>query len=294
MKATKLKATKQESISSRARAFASATLLVVCLLCVFATTAHGDVSAEPTDPVARKHRTTGNRLYRVREFEKAIEEYKAGALRDGAAVFHYNLAQCYRQLGRHEEALWHYERFLQLGTPTGQLEQVTRKFIDEMRSELEKKAMRQPVPPAAPDVASSGQTLPGGPLTVNPPARSASVSVGATQNVVARSPRSPQWYADTFGWGMTGTGGAAIGASGLLFLNASRLISQANSEPNQQARGELHDKADTRRLLGTVIMVGGVALITTGVLKLAITDGKRSSRTTLGIGKSGPALFGRF
>jgi hypothetical protein len=91
---------------------------------------------------------------------------------------------------------------------------------------------------------------------------------------------------------MTGAGAVAVGASSLMFLSASRLINQANSEPTQQAQGELHDKADTRRLLGTVIMVGGAALIMTGVLKLAIND--RSARTTVGIGTGSLALFGRF
>jgi tetratricopeptide (TPR) repeat protein len=275
-----VRATNQESISSRGWAFARASLLVVWLISAFATTAHADALAPPTDPVARKHQVTGNRYYRLlRDFEKAIEEYQAGALKEDAPVFSYNLGQCYRRLGRYEEAIWHYERFLDRGKPTGEVEASVKKFIAQMKDELAKKAMTKPPAEPAPPPAS------------NPPDRSALVSADATQIVVARS---PWWYEDTFGWGMTGAGAVAVGASGLMFLSASRLINQANSEPNQQAQGELHDKADTRRLLGTVITVGGAALIATGVLKLAINDGERSPRATLGIGKSGLALFGRF
>jgi tetratricopeptide (TPR) repeat protein len=271
-----MQATNQESISSRGRAFTLASLFVVWLFS--ATTAHADALAPPADAVARKHQVTGNRYYRVlRDFEKAIEEYQAGALREDAPVFSYNLGQCYRRLGRYEDAIWHYERFLDRGKPTGEIEASVEKFIAEMKDKLAKKAMTMPSAEPAPLPAST------------PPARSAPVSVGATQIVVARSPR---WYEDTFGWGMTGAGAVAVGASSLMFLSASRLINQANSEPTQQAQGELHDKADTRRLLGTVIMVGGAALIMTGVLKLAIND--RSVRTTVGIGTGSLALIGRF
>lgn len=129
-----------------------AALAVVCLLLSASPALADDAFAKPRSPVALEHLKMGNRLYRVREFDKAIEEYKAGALREDVPVFHYNLAQCYRQLGRHEEALWHYERFLQRGQPTGELEQATKDFIEQMKGELQKKkAMSQPPPKPDPD-----------------------------------------------------------------------------------------------------------------------------------------------
>jgi len=159
-----MKATNQESISSRGRVFALASLFVVGMISALANTAHADALARPTNPVAHEHVKTGNRYYRVREFEKAIEEYKAGAVREDAPVFYYNLGQCYRNLGRYEEAIWQYERFLDRGKPTGKLEASVKKFIAQMNDELEKKAMKQPpaepAPPPPPDSASPGQMLP--------------------------------------------------------------------------------------------------------------------------------------
>jgi tetratricopeptide (TPR) repeat protein len=247
---------------------------------MLATSAHADELAKPSDAIALEHLTTGNLYYRrLHDFEKAIEEYKAGALREDAPVFSYNLAQCYRMLGRYKDAIWHYERFLDRGKPRGEVEVFVRKLIAEMKGELEKTAMKQPVIEPAPHSASSS------------PDHSVPLPVGVAPIVVARR---PQWYEDTFGWGMAGTGMVTVGASGLMFLSASRLTDQANAEPNQQAQRELRDKADTRQLLGTVIGVGGAALIVTGVVKLAINGGDQPHGLGLRVGRGGVMVFGRF
>lgn len=54
----------------------------------------------------------------MREFDGAVKEYKAGALIESAAIFDYNLGQCYRQLGKYADAIWHYERCLRSGIGT--------------------------------------------------------------------------------------------------------------------------------------------------------------------------------
>jgi tetratricopeptide (TPR) repeat protein len=159
-----MKATNQESISSRGRGVALASLFVGALISALATTAHADALAKPTNVVAHEHLAAGNRYYRLRDFEKAIEEYKFGAVREDSPVFYYNLGQCYRQLGRYEDAIWHYEQFLGRGKPTGEVETSVQKFITQMKAELEKAAMKQqpvePAPPPTSDSASPGRTLP--------------------------------------------------------------------------------------------------------------------------------------
>lgn len=97
-----------------------------------------DPLAKPKDAVAREHLLQGNKRYRLREFEKAIEEYKAGTLREDAPVFLYNLGQCYRQLGKYQDAIWHYERFLSRARPEGEFKTAVDEFLRQMRAELEK------------------------------------------------------------------------------------------------------------------------------------------------------------
>src|SRR5690606_16263736 len=99
-------------------------LVVVCYLVLGSSSAYADDAlAPPTNAKAREHFVRGNRLYRIREFAKAVDEYKAGSLAQPVTVFLYNLGQCHRQLGKHKEALWYYEMFLKRGNPTGELRQ---------------------------------------------------------------------------------------------------------------------------------------------------------------------------
>src|SRR5262245_51186204 len=124
---------------------------VLVLMCANGARADNNPLAKPSDVRAVEHLTTGNRHYRVREFDRAIEEFKAGSLVEDAPVFLYNLGQAYRQLGKYEDAIWHYERFLARARPTGPLKEAVEEFIRTMRDELSKAATRrEPVEPAPP------------------------------------------------------------------------------------------------------------------------------------------------
>jgi hypothetical protein len=127
-----------------------------------APAARANPLAKPAAAEARNHLVLGNKLYGVRSFDEAAAEYKAGALVEPAPVFDYNLGQCFRQLGKYQEAIWHYERFLTRGNPQGELLDAVNGFIAQMKSELEKRAMTQkptePAPsPAAPAVSGTTQ-----------------------------------------------------------------------------------------------------------------------------------------
>jgi tetratricopeptide (TPR) repeat protein len=246
-----------------------------------------DPLAKPKDDVAREHLQQANKLYRVREFEKAIDEYKAGALREDAPLFLYNLGQCYRQLGRYEEAIWQYERFLSRAQPTGELKASVEGFIQQMRAELEKRAMSQPPTEPAPELSKPVATS-----TAPPERRAADESM--TQNGVA----ADRWYADPVGWSVTGVGllGASIG--GYLLLDAADLEDQANTEDRQEARQHLRDKADTRRTIGAVVGIGGVGLLVGGIIKLAIhptsSANTEAASWSVGITADSVQVFGRF
>ena len=266
-----MQTTNQESISSRGWAFARASLLVVCLISAFATTTHADALANPTDAVARKHLVTGNRYYRVlRDFEKAIEEYQAGALKEDAPVFSYNLGQCYRRLGRYEDAIWHYERFLERGRPTGGVEASVRKFIAEMKGELEKKAMTQPIQPAAPAAAptisaSSGQILP-----ADPPAE----DLRGSQRKVA------------VGIGVAGVAvmglGIGLGLRAQLIKSDAAEVCPTNPCARSDEANELIDRGQANALYANVAFsVGGAAILGAAVLWITGSHAERKPKTIM-------------
>jgi tetratricopeptide (TPR) repeat protein len=159
----------------------SLLLVALLLLGTLAPAARADDSAMklPADSSAMAHYTHGNRLYRLRKFEEAIAEYQAGAMIEPVLVFDYNLGQCYRQLGKYVEAIWHYERFLKHGQPDGERQALITGFLSQMRAELKQKAMSQPPTDSSPDPGPPGvQPRPApAPLTAGPPERREGISL---------------------------------------------------------------------------------------------------------------------
>lgn len=141
-------------------------LIVAFIVSLFASSAAvADEMArwKPTQRVALAHFKAGNQQYRIRAFERAIEEYKAGLVLENAPLFHYNLAQCYRQLGKYEDAIWHYERFVKSAHPTGEMAAAITDFIAQMKSELEKKATTQAPTEAEPKAIAPPPAAPPAP-----------------------------------------------------------------------------------------------------------------------------------
>jgi hypothetical protein len=110
--------------------------------------------------------------------------------------------------------------------------------------------------------------------------------------------RAEPWYADGFGWGLTGAGVIGVGVSLGLVISASGLDKDANNETMQEKRDELHERASDRRLVGAVVGIAGGAALVTGIVKLIIRpkDRERTVTTSLGVGvaRDGVFVMGRF
>jgi len=240
---------------------------------VHAQTATG----RPTKPAAIAHFQQGNAHYKLRDFEQAVQEYKAAALIEPAAIFDYNLGQCYRMLAKYPDAIWHYKRYLQSGIATPEETTSITTWISEMTAEMEQRAKSTP---------------PTEPATMQP-------SPAPTQRTQPALVDAAPWYHDALGWGLAGAGVAVSGVGAALFANADGLRSDANIAPSQQQRDALRETADSRALTGTILAIGGSALLVTGIVKLAIHDGDRGASTqaarwSVGVSRSGVFAFGRF
>lgn len=250
------------------------------------STAHAGPLSKPALPEARNHLALGNRLYGVRSFVEAISEYKAGSLIEPAPVFDYNLGQSYRQLGKYEEAIWHYERFLARGNPQGEVLDAVKGFIAQMKSELDKKAMAQkpePAPSASP-VSSQESPPPVSPRQTTP----------YNERPAART-KEP-WYHDGFGWAFAGAGALGVAVGTGFLINAASLNDEANKSANQADYSRLHDKASTRNLAGAITGAGGAGLLIIGIIKLAIHSKEPSQITAWNLAPAGNGVmvFGRF
>lgn len=249
------------------------------LVCAWAMThevsiAHAQSATNrPTDPAAVAHFNEGNAHYKVREFDKAVEEYKAGELIQAAAIFDYNLGQCYRQLAKYDDAIWHYERFLHSGFATAEDTAAIQNWISQMKAEMEQRAKSSP---------------PTEPATMQPPSQPPT----PTQQFAHVDP----WYSDKFGWGLVAAGVVVAGVGVGFDISASGLRDDASRTPNQQQQNALRSSADSRALAGTILAIGGGALLVTGIVKLAIHDHEPTTSTAINVGvsPSGVYVFGRF
>jgi len=71
-----------------------------------------------TDKIAAKaHFEAATRLYDIHEYAKALEEYKAAYLAKPDPAFLFNVGQCYRRLGKFDQALEFYREYLKKASP---------------------------------------------------------------------------------------------------------------------------------------------------------------------------------
>ena len=259
--------------------------ILVCTFAVSLSATRADAQpsstaiVKPKNTVALDHLTKGNKLYAVRSFEEAMEEYKAGALVDPTPIFDYNLGQCYRQLGKYEDAIWHYRRFIKNSPQATANIQAASEFITKMQDELNKKAMSAPPTEAA--SATSAPTTP----EPQPTDR------GSDGTLVESAP----WYHDRLGLGLTIVGLVGTGVATGLLISANSLTDEANEATSQRERDELFDKSDTRSNIGIGTMIGGGALLITGIVMLSIPE-KRSTdaRVSVGFRPNGITIQGSF
>jgi tetratricopeptide (TPR) repeat protein len=253
------------TLATRSRAQHRLLLLALALAAAFAmfvTVAHAEELPSPQSPEAKAHLLEGNKAYRLKDFELAAREYRAGAaLETGPTfTFWYNLGQAYRQLGKYEDAIWFYRQFLNqapLNVPMHR--DAAKTFIDEMQRELDKAATK------------TGPTEPA-PTPLTSPPKTHVEPEGDTRQAPSEPPRQPQvaWHRDPVAWGLVGSGAAASAVGVVFLLQAASAQDDANAEPVLSQRQDLRDRASSRRLLGGVAVGVGAGVLVAGVIKLVI------------------------
>src|SRR5512143_941496 len=73
--------------------------------------------ADADKAAAKAHYEAATRLYDIKEWAKALDEYKAAYLSKPDPAFLFNIGQCYRKLGKHAQALEFYREYLKKTDP---------------------------------------------------------------------------------------------------------------------------------------------------------------------------------
>ena len=108
------------------------TLLAVCfLLFALVRAAHAE---DPSERAAKRHYDRGQKLYNLQKFEQALEQYQKAFDAQPLPGFLFNIAQCQRNLGDYDAAIFSFKRYLKLDPETEKREQV-----EELIEELEAK-----------------------------------------------------------------------------------------------------------------------------------------------------------
>lgn len=114
--------------------------------------------ARPKSAAALEHLTKGSEHYKHGDLAAAAAEYEAGEAIEAAPIFDYDLGQCYRRLGDDEKAVDHYEKFLAVDSRPGDRTDAVKKFVAQMREELDAKKVAEPAP--EPEPAPTVVTVP--------------------------------------------------------------------------------------------------------------------------------------
>ena len=119
---------------------------------------------DPAKAAALAHFETAKRLYDVREYGKALEEYKAAYVAKPDPAFLFNIAQCHRKLGQNEQALDFFQQFLKKSPADAPNRSQVAARIADLQAEAQAKADQ--APPAKPELAP----LPSAPTPLPAPA----------------------------------------------------------------------------------------------------------------------------
>ena len=200
----------------------------------------------------------GERAWKEERWDDAAEAFARAYAQTGDPTFLYTRAQAERRAGRCEEAIAHYEEFLETD-PADKAKELAHKYIDECRASL---------PEPEPDPPEPEPDPPGDPTAEDP----------ATEEpdppVIDDPPMLRPWYRDPWGDALVGVGVVAAAAGGAMVGVAYRRANAADDAPDDRAFGQELDGAQTLERAGAITLGAGAALLVAGVVRWAVVGAK--------------------
>lgn len=216
----------------------------LCLLAALAApqVAHADAKSEAAAHVAR-----AQAAHDAGKFADALTELLTAYTLDPQPQLLYAIGQVQRDLGRCDEAITYYKRFLDTH-PDQDSAAVATEAITSCKDQPTKPPGQLPPPPPPP------HQPPPPPLQVAP------------------AHEAPPFYRDTLGDALVGAGVVAGVLAIVEYKSALSDLDSADHAATFDARAKLEDDAHGKRTLSVVLAIGGVALAGGGVAHYLLHD----------------------
>jgi len=244
--------------------------------------------AAPTSPQAEAdaHLRRGLELYDARDYERAIEEFRAGFALDPRRDFLFALGQAERLSGDCGSAILYYQAFLRARPSSGQAAaareqiQVCHLLLSTekpKRRERSARAVERDEPPPLPRTSRATGTP--GPRPAPAP----------------RDDRPP-WYSDLTGNLLLGGGVVFLAVGGGMWAASASAASSAEGAATYPEYDTLIDRARRRRTLALTAGAAGVALVGAAIWRFRWGRGGASGTVALtpAPGELGVAVGGWF
>ena len=215
------------------------------------------------------------------EYEKGLTFYKAGDYKRAVAAFIkvyrraptsnliYNIARCYEELKRFNKAADSYEAYLKLSPQAPDKAQVlvTIKTLRSLGQPEQVKGDQTPV--------AQAKTTPTD--KTEQPERSEQASAdqdtqGPVGGVAPSAEQGDQGGAQVWAWTSVGLGGALLAGGIWSTIEAGDAYDQRKGAKSKLAYNTAQSDMTSAALRADLFLVGGVALVTTGVVMMLLTD----------------------
>ncbi len=220
--------------------------LIVSLVIAARLASAQALAGPPLNAQARAHFDKALAAYSTANYRAASVEFELAYGLDARRELLFAWAQAERLSGNCDRAVMLYRRFLDQAPNEAEATKANRE-IDRCRGSNPAVAAA-PVEPASPPPAT--------------PADDAAVERSSPPRVAEHE---SHWYSNPWVDGLVGGGGAAIVAGGVFLWLAHSSDNAADSATQYGDARQLVDEADTRRLIGTITLATGGALVVGGI-----------------------------
>lgn len=105
---------------------------------------------------ARRHFAKGDKLFALGRFDEALTHYESAYEARPLPGFLFNIAQCHRNLGHIDEAIFSYRKYL-TEQPDAENREEVEQQIAELEEERDRRAIVEPPPPTRPERPATGK-----------------------------------------------------------------------------------------------------------------------------------------